>query len=157
MASKIDFSGSWKTQLQTFDGAPVMKSLLIDSQAESADSQKPAFMAPPPGAKPYHGFPLIDSSALDGFTLGAITNFLEADSPEGCHIGDAFVEGPDGRRAGIFWEVNREEGVVNLVQAPDEYRWGIYYITVPSPVRSEADLVSHFHGMLPILKQLYRP
>lgn len=155
MSSKIDFSGYWKTELRSAAGLPVVKSLLLDLEAESIDPAKPAFMTPPPGSKPYHGFPLLSESSRDGFSLGVITNFLEADSDAGCHIGDAFVEGPDGSRAGLFWEVNREEAIVSPVQGPDEFRWGIYYITVPFAVKSEADLLGHFQGMLSILKQIY--
>ena len=155
MSSNIDFSGYWKTELQTADGRHLRKALLLDLDAESSDPNKPAFMAPPPGSKPYHGFPLIRESSRDGFTLGVITNFQEADSDQGCSIGDAFVEGPDGSRAGLFWEVNSKEAIISPVQGPDENRWGIYYITIASPVKSLAELLQHFEGMIPILKQIY--
>ncbi len=144
----------WTTELQRRTGEPVVKGMLIDSQAVSADPAKPAFMAPPPNSKPYYGFPLIDGIEIDGFRFGAITDYLQGDSPAGCTIGDAFVEAPDGTRAGLTWEVG-DERKFSRIKEPDE-RWGVYYFSVPFPVKSKQDMRRNFATILPKLKELHK-
>lgn len=147
-------TGRWTTELTDKNGKRINKRMLTDPSAQSADPSKPAFLAPPPGAKVYSGFPLIRETTIDGFTFGSITDFLEKDTVEGCTIGDGFVEAPDGTRAGIFWEVGDELMFSTVVQ-PDETRWGVYAFTVPKPVKSVGDLKSNFSLMLPVIKELY--
>ena len=108
----------WTTHLTRRTGETVAKGMLIDSNAPSADPSKPAFMAPPPGSKPYHGFTLVDGVAIDGFRLGTITDYMQSDSASGCTVGDAFVEAPDGTRAGLMWEVGPERRYYPI-QNPD--------------------------------------
>ena len=67
-------SYSWTTQLTRRNGETVTKGMLIDTDADSIDPSKPAFMAPPRGSKAYHGFPLVPGVAIDGFRLGTITD-----------------------------------------------------------------------------------
>src|SRR5438270_14102636 len=81
--------------------------LAIDSDAKSASSTEPAFVARPTGAPVYHGFIVLEDVAIDGFTLGTITDF-EAEATDS---GDAFVIAPDGSRAGLVWEVSTEKYV----------------------------------------------
>jgi len=150
----INSPGYWKTELTNSDGEHITKSMLIDPTAQSSDPTKPAFMAPPADAKAYYGFPLIEETTTDGYTMGAVTDFLEKDSDQGCTIGDAFVEAPDGTRAGIVWEVSTELKFSTMVQ-PDDNRWGVYYFTVPKPVRSVGDMKDNFLLMLPTIEQLY--
>ncbi len=129
--------------------------MLIDSQSKSSEPSKPAFIAPPPNAKPFYGHPLIQETNTDGFTMGAITDFLEKDSDEGCTIGDAFVEGPDGTRALIYWEVG--EGLLfQTIEKPKDGRWGVYYFVVPKAVNSVDDFKYNFIVMLPKIKELYQ-
>jgi hypothetical protein len=59
-----------------------------------------AFIARPEDAPVYHGFVILEDVAVDGFTLGKITDW-EADP---CETGDAFVIAPDGSRAGLVWK-----------------------------------------------------
>ncbi len=49
---------------------PVGRLLAIDEQAQSADSGLPAFLARPPGAPVYHGFPVLDGAEAGGFAWG---------------------------------------------------------------------------------------
>ena len=147
--------GPWITELTNKDGRRIAKSVRLDPLALSADPSKPAFLAPRPGARVYHGFPLIGETTTDGFTFGAITDFLEKDSLEGCTIGDAFVEGPDGTRAGIIWEVG-DQSIVSPRSSRDQTRWGVYNFIVPKPVNSIYDLEDNFATMLPEIKKLYK-
>jgi hypothetical protein len=52
----------------------------------------------------YHGFTLVPETLTDGWCLGAITRF---DDAEGSTWGDAFVIAPDRARAGLVWEVGK--------------------------------------------------
>ena len=148
-------SDDWQTTLVRTSGEEVTKRMLLDSDAKSTDSSKPAFISPPPGSKPYYGFPLIKETTTDGFTMGSITDFLEKDSDEGCTIGDAFIEGPDGTRAGITWEVGKEFLFTTIIE-PDSDRWGVYFFTVIEAVNSLPDFNNNFSLMLPKIKQLYQ-
>jgi hypothetical protein len=87
--------------------------------------------------------------------MGSITDFLEKDSDEGCTIGDAFIEGPDGTRAGITWEVGNEFLFMTITE-PDSDRWGVYFFTVREAVNSVVDFKNNFELMLPKIKQLYQ-
>jgi hypothetical protein len=146
--------GYYKTELTNKNGKKITKSILIDDSVQSPDPSKPAFIALPADAKAYHGFPLIKETTIDGFIFGSVTDFLENDSDHGCSIGDAFVEAPDGKRAGIFWEVSSELKFSRMME-PDNNRWGVYYFTVLKPVKSVKDLKDNFVQMLPALKALY--
>jgi hypothetical protein len=144
----------WSTQLTRRTGEVLAKGMLIDTNAITADPTKPAFMAPPLGSKVYHGFPIVEGIAIDGFRLGTVTDFNQSDSPAGCTIGDAFVEAPDGTRAGLTWEVG-DDRVFSTIEKPGTNRWGVYYFTVPYPVKSKEDLRKNFEEILPKLKELY--
>ena len=144
----------WTTQLTRRNGEIVVKGMLIDTNASSADPSKPAFMAPPPGSKPYHGFPMVEGVVIDGFKLGTVTDYRQADCADGCTIGDAFVEAPDGKRAGLAWEVGEERGFSRIL-GPERNRWGVYYFSVPHAVKSQEDFRKNFIEVLPTLKQLY--
>ncbi|MCK9433192.1 MAG: hypothetical protein PHQ84_06120 [Candidatus Omnitrophica bacterium] len=151
----VNSPGFWKTTLTNKDSKRITKPILIDADAKSTDQSRPAFLARPEGSKPYYGFPLIKEISADGFTLGAVTDFLVKDSPAGCTIGDIFVQGPDGSQAGIFWEVD-DKLAYYTIESPDESRWGVYSFTVQNPVSSIEDMRKNFLLMLPILKELYK-
>lgn len=111
--------------------------LASDPTAETADPKLPAFIAPPPGAPAYHGFPVLDEIGVEGFTLGLISDSLSSPSS----WGDAFVVAPDGRRAGLVWEVV-EDRYFNTLIGPDVKRWGVFGVGVehgPTPI-DEAQL-----------------
>ena len=119
-----------------------------DPSAVSARPGLPAFLAPPIGAPVYHGFSLLPQSEKEGFVFGVIT------SPRpGATWGDAYVQAPDGSRAGIVWATKGP--VTELVLPPNPGRWGVYQFQFEPPVESDADLIRNLHAILPRLKELY--
>jgi hypothetical protein len=124
--------------------------ILEDPAAKSANSKLPAFLAPPEGAPVYHGFPILDDSLTDGWRIGVITEFEDSD---GCEAGDAFVVAPDDSRAGLVWDVG--SGPVLEISSPDASRWGVYQVYFPDPIRTRADLIQAFRGLLPALREIY--
>jgi hypothetical protein len=124
--------------------------LRLDPEAASANSPEPVFVARPPGAPVYHGFPLVPESATDGWTYGAITEF---EDPNGVSSGDGYVVAPDGRRAGLVWEVGA--GEFSEILPPDDERWGVYAVWFPYPVRNTEDIVANFRVVLPQLQQVH--
>lgn len=134
------------------EGVP--KTLLLDPEAETADSDKPAFLAPPPDSEPFHGSPLLDVTRTDGWCLGAVTDPCEPDCARGCTIGELFVETPDGRRAALCWNVEMPQKLVELA-VEDPRLWGSYHVTFMSALRDLEGLKEMFLCLLPILKQMY--
>ncbi|MBU0761022.1 MAG: 3-deoxy-8-phosphooctulonate synthase [Nanoarchaeota archaeon] len=126
--------------------------MVLDEEAKSS-TKEPAFLTPPKGAKVYHGFPLIKEVNKDGFTFGAITEFLGYD--KGCSDGDAFVEAPDGSRAGIAWETGKKFET-QRVGKNESSRWGVYYFMIPFKIRSMEDMQKAFEMMLPELKSQHK-
>jgi hypothetical protein len=146
---------SFQSQVQTpLRPEGTMKGMVIDPTAPTIDVDKPAFMAPPPGAEAYHGFPLLEQTRQSGWCLGAVTDPFEPDTPEGCTLGDLFVEAPDGRRAGLVWNVDPQPRFA-VMRQPQGRRWGLFHFTFPRPVRTVADLQDVFGRILPVLQQLY--
>ena len=76
------------------DRQPKGQPIAVDRNTASASATEPAFIARPKGAPVYHGFVVLEDVNIDGFTLGAITDF-EAEPTDS---GDAFVIAPDGSR-----------------------------------------------------------
>jgi hypothetical protein len=102
--------------------------LRLDEAAESADPDKPAFLARPAGAPVYHGFPILDDVEVDGFRLGMISDW-EAEPSE---WGDAFLVAPDDSRCGLIWEVTDEPYVSAESRVPaGETRWGVWNVGFP--------------------------
>jgi hypothetical protein len=135
----------------------------LDPYAESADPELPAFIARPPDRPVYHGFPLLDVE-VDGFRLGAISGFaleqLDSADEDGM-AGDAFVVGPDGRRAGLIWEVERGPA---FAPAPDDdgeglandKRVGVYNVSFPRPMRSLEDARANLAAIVPRLREEWK-
>ena len=128
------------------DGLPIR----TDPNAESADPRLPAFLARPEGAPVYHGFPVVEETATDGWRYGAITAF---DGPVSREAGDGFVVAPDNSRAGLVWSVGNFPTEVLCEPTPD--RWGVYSIAFPRAVRSIEDIVACFRHVLPELQSIY--
>lgn len=126
------------------------KRMVLDAAAQSADPSLPAFLAKPPGAPVYHGFPIVPETSTDGWVYGAITSF---EGPEPETEGDGFVVAPDGSRAGIAWATDTSE--FYEIMPPDEGRWGVYGVCFPRPVSGLADLVFNFRAVLPLLKRRF--
>ncbi len=126
----------------------------LDPEAKSASKNLPAFLTPPKGSKAYHGFPLVKDISEDGFTYGMITQF-ESNTKEGYDSGDAYVEAPDGSRAGIVW--GRETAFShNIITKIEKNRWGVYYFAIPFKIKTKDDMRKAFDLMLPYLKEYYR-
>lgn len=121
--------------------------LRIDPNAESASDDEPAFVARPPGAPVYHGFPILDDVEVDGFRLGMITDW----EAEPSTYGDAFVVAPDGSRCGLDWEVF-EERRCEQVLGFTEGRWGVWYVAFPHPMDSLENARRNLAHVLPDLR-----
>lgn len=124
------------------------RKIRLDGSAASADPNLPAFLARPPGAPAYHGFPVIPETETDGWLLGVITDY-ECEEPQ--TEGDAFVIAPDGSRAGIAWATDTPDFYEIL--PPDDLRWGVYGVRFPYAVGSLEDLIANFRAVLPRLKE----
>jgi len=122
----------------------------VDPEAESADDDLPAFIAPPKGAPAYYGFPILGESEKDGFRFGAITD-PRGDTPK--KWGDAYVIAPNGSRAGIVWRAGK--GETSVVSPPSEGRWGVYGFHFLAPIQSDQELIQCLHSVLPELKAFY--
>jgi hypothetical protein len=129
------------------EGPPDGRRLAIDAQAESADRGLPAFLARPPGAPVYHGFPVIDGVEIDGFRLGMITDFLA----EPADTGDAYVVAPDGSRAGLVWESGCSQ-YFREVLAPDQDRWGVWATGLALPMTTVDEARDYLAALLPQLR-----
>jgi hypothetical protein len=140
----------------------------VDADAESADPDVPAFIARPPGEPVYYGFPLLDVE-VGGFRLGAIAGFAldELNDPdEDGTSGDAFVVGPDGRRAGLAWDVSDDpcflrigEGFVGRLsqivpgRRRRRERVGVFAVGLPRPMRTLDDARHNLASIVPMLRR----
>jgi hypothetical protein len=131
------------------DERPRGRRILLDPNAQSADPELPAFLARPSGAPVYHGFPLIEETRTeDGWCFGAITEFTDdADA------GDAFVEAPDGTRAGIVWQVG--SGEIAEILPPEPSRWGVYAVWFQDPIASRDKFVAALLALVPQLRRIH--
>ena len=123
------------------------KPVAIDHDAVSASPTEPAFVAPPKGAPAYHGFVVLEDVTLEGFTLGAITDF----EAEPCDAGDAFIVAPDGNRAGLVWEVSVTT-YMEEVRAFEPSRWGVWAVSFPYPMDNRANARKNLAVVLPQLR-----
>ncbi len=96
----------------------------------------------------------MEKIRVDGFTYGAITDYLQKDSEEGCTGGDGYVEGPDGSRAGIAWEKGDKFDHSQMINFEKD-RWGVYYFKIPFGIKNEKDMKKAFSLMVTILKKYY--
>ena len=134
-------------------GDPFTKTMVVDP-SETVDPTSPPFVTNPAGSKPYHGHPLLEETRVGGWCFGVVTDPFEPDSDSGCSIGDAFVEAPDGSRAGLVWVV-ADEAHFGVVAEPDSDRWGVYFFTVSHPIADMEQLVEAFTPMVAALRQLH--
>ena len=132
---------------QNLGTPPAGRLLAVDETAESVSADAPAFLAKPPGAPVYHGFRVLSDVAVDGFTLGAITDFETEPATEG----DAFVIAPDGSRAGLVWEVSRE-GTFAPVCAETDDRWGVWAVSFPFPMNNRKNAALNLAHVISRLK-----
>jgi tetratricopeptide (TPR) repeat protein len=123
----------------------------LDISAESATRDMPSFAAPPVGAKPYHGFPLLDNVEASGFRLGMITNFLAYPETHG----DAYVIAPDGSRAGLVWE-ETDRTYFEQAGPISEDRWGVWAAGFVYPMRSREDARKNLETIVPGLRDAWQ-
>ncbi len=123
----------------------------IDMSAESATPDMPSFAAPPAGAQPYHGFPLLENVTASGFRLGMITNFLAFPETRG----DAYVIAPDGSRAGLVWE-ETDRTYFEQAGPISEDRWGVWAAGFVYPMRSKADARKNLETIVPGLRDAWQ-
>lgn len=121
--------------------------LAIDHKAASTSPTEPAFIARPEGAPVYHGFVTLDDIAIEGFTLGKITDW----EAEPCDTGDAFVIAPDGSRAGIVWEVC-DPAYFEEIMPMEADRWGVWGVGFALPMDSHENARKNLDSILPELK-----
>ncbi len=97
----------------------------------------------------YEGYPLMPETETEGFTYGAIT-------PLGGRreSGAGFLQGPDGSRAGIQWEL-ADGPFIMRVEGPGPDSWGLYKLGFTTPVTTVDDLLANLRPLLPKLKILY--
>ncbi len=107
-----------------------------------------------PAGHEYYG-PFVAGTLTDGWCYGAITEFLEPDTPEGCASGDGFVVAPDGSYCGLVWWTECPWEFKQIEGPRGERFWGIFEVRFPKPVNSVADLVDNFRAILPALQQSY--
>ncbi|HWI64587.1 MAG TPA: hypothetical protein VNT75_22375 [Symbiobacteriaceae bacterium] len=92
----------------------------------------------------YEGYPLIPETETDGFVFGTIT-------PLAGDRGAGFLQGPDGSRAGIQWELS-ESPFIERLEGPDGEGWGLYRVGFTRP---PAELAFNLAPLLPKLRILY--
>ncbi len=129
----------------------VTSHLMIDLRAETADPERPAFMAPPPQAPPFHGFRVLDDVSVDGFTWGGITDF---ERDPGRESGDAFIVAPDGSRAGLEWRLDVEVWLLEMAP-PNDQRWGVYLAGITHPMVDRASALQNLSDLLPYLRDAW--
>lgn len=127
----------------------ISKGLMQDLSAPKTKKGQPFFIREK-GERVYVGFPLIPETKTNGFTYGAITNFLQPDNEKGCLFGDGFIQAPDGSRAGLVWQVS-DDVHIEQISEPEKDRWGVYSINFPKPIKNLDDLVFNFKKALPLL------
>ncbi len=122
--------------------------IAIDPEAVSTESGVPAFIARPPDAPVYYGFPVLEDLEVDGFKFGIITDF-EAEPTD---YGDAFVVAPDGSRAGLMWAVEDDE-YFEQVMPLERDRWGVWAVGITHPIATREDARRVLELILPSLRE----
>ena len=135
------------------DAAPDTTGLpiAIDPLAESASLDLPAFLAPPPGAPAYHGFPILDGVTVDGWRLGLITDSIDTDDT----AGDAYLIAPDGRRAGLVWRIEQPSWFVELL-GPEPNRFGVFEVAAMHGPTSMTAVYEFLKEILPPIRDAWR-
>jgi len=104
----------------------------------------------------YIGFPFVKETAADGFIYGVLTDHFdfECEEDESCTSGDGFVQAPDGSRAGVIREIEKEPSLSVCIE-PEEDRWGVYNVGFVKPIKIMDDLLFNFRTVLPLIKEAY--
>jgi hypothetical protein len=84
---------------------------------------------------------------VDGFTLGAITDFEAEPTAEG----DSFLIAPDNSRAGLVWEVSDAQSFEQICDETDD-RWGVWAVSFPLPMTSRENARTNLAAIVPMLR-----
>ncbi len=109
-------------------------------------------MAPPEGSGPYYGFRLLPEVDVDGFVFGAITDFFAF---PGLEQGDAFIQAPDGSRAGLEWRLSQESYLL-MMAPPTAERWGVWLAGFIHPMDSTQSALANLESIKPGLEDRWR-
>lgn len=94
---------------------------------------------------------LVPETEREGFVYGAVTPVGVEPSSKGT----GFIQGPDGSRAIIQWEL-AETAYIALIDRPDRGTWGVYRLGFTRLVQSTADLVYNLDQHWIRLRTLYK-
>lgn len=83
---------------------------------------------------------------FDGFRFISVTL--------GESTGSGHLEGPDGSRAGIQWEVGDSPYIMRL-EGPAADHWGVYRVGFTRPVLSPADLRANLNPLIQKFQVIY--
>ena len=84
------------------------------------------------------------SGTVEGFELGMFVSYDDC--------GDAWVEAPDGSRAGLIWETG-EPSYFRVSIEPDGERWGVYAVQLPLPLTTDEEAAVYLAALLPELRR----
>lgn len=125
--------------------------LAVDRDAATSNPELPGFLARPPGAPVYHGFPILEDVEVDGFKLGMISDW---ESDPTMRDGDAFVVAPDNSRCGLNWYIS-DEPIFREVLAMQRSRWGVWDVGFPYELTSRESARLNLQVILPRLKEVW--
>jgi hypothetical protein len=97
---------------------------------------------------PYASWPFVEGIEIDGWRFGSAMSYSDQS------WGDAFVEAPDGSRAGIVGVIR--DGPIKQLIPPDQGRWGVYEIPFKRAMRNSEDLMSNFKSVLGSLQVVHK-
>ncbi|MBN8702018.1 MAG: hypothetical protein J0M08_03075 [Bacteroidetes bacterium] len=105
----------------------------------------------------YINYPVLQELSEEGFYVGAITDFMESDSAQGCSIGEAFIVGKEGYILKINYEVSDVKKQYFSDRTTDlrENTIGVLNTTIPFEIDSKETFISVFKYLLPVLKRYY--
>ena len=98
-------------------------------------------------SKPDLDFPPVPGLEVDGFRLAAIT-LIEAEDP----TGDAWLIAPDGTTSDLAWRAEADERRAVMPIPPRRGHFGLYHVSVPESIATEADLRYVLEAVVPIAK-----
>lgn len=84
-----------------------------------------------------------------GFVFDVVTPL-----DQGRETGAGFLQGPDGSKAGVQWELVESPYIMRL-EGPVEGSWGLYRVGFTRPVGSAADVAANLEPLWPKFKVLY--